>query len=81
MEISMCLKRIYMETMQVNGNMCKINKETVINKFIEKFPKVKLETIIKINKYCDEINYDLENGNFEQMELFICSKFLVNKLC
>lgn len=26
-------------------------KELLINKFIEKFPKVKLETIIEINKY------------------------------
>ena len=33
----------------------KINKEKLINKFIEKFPKAKLETIIQINKYCNNI--------------------------
>ena len=33
----------------------KINKEKLINKFIEKFPKVKLETIIQINKYYNNI--------------------------
>lgn len=27
------------------------NKQMIINKFIEMFPKVKLETIIGINKY------------------------------
>ena len=29
-------------------------REILINKFIEKFPKVKLHTIIKVNKYYNE---------------------------
>ena len=32
-------------------------RELLINKFIEKFPKVKLQTIIEINKYYNQ-NYD-----------------------
>jgi len=76
----MGLKRIYMEKIYENGTKYKINKEKIINKFIEKFPKVKLETIIEINKYCDEINFNLENGKLEQMELSNYL-FLVNKLC
>ena len=31
-------------------------REFLINKFIEKFPKVKLQTIIEINKYYNNID-------------------------
>lgn len=71
MEIGMGLKKTCIEKIQTNSNIGKINKEKIINKFIEKFPKVKLETIIKINKYCDKINFNLENENQDQMDLSI----------
>lgn len=29
-------------------------KEILINKFIEKFPKVKLHTIVRVNKYLND---------------------------
>jgi hypothetical protein len=69
MEINMGLKKTHVDSAQLNKSVKKINKEKIINKFIEKFPKVKLETIIKINKHCDEIILDLNNEKDERMQI------------
>ena len=47
---------VYLDIIQLKNNN---RKEILINKFIEKFPKVKLHTIIKVHKYYNE-NYDIE---------------------
>jgi hypothetical protein len=41
---------MYLCTLDINHN---IGKEYFINKYLEKFPKAKLHTIIKINKHYD----------------------------
>ena len=68
MEINMGINMgICISTQQ---SMRKINKEQIINKFIEKFPKV-LETVIKINKYCDSVNLNFDDENyFKELEQF-----------
>jgi hypothetical protein len=48
-------------------------KEILINKFIEKFPKVKLHTIIRVNKYLNDNMF--ENSN--QIDLKV-QEYLLN---
>ena len=83
MEISMGLKRTYVDSVQSNKPIKRISKEKIINKFIEKFPKVKLETVIKINKYCDQIDLNIYNEQDEQVEQIeqLIYYSLVEKIC
>lgn len=83
MEISMGLKRTYVDSVQSNKPIKRISKEKIINKFIEKFPKVKLETVIKINKYCDQIDLNIYNEQVEHVEQIeqLIYYSLVEKIC
>ena len=48
-------------------------KEILINKFIEKFPKVKLHTIIRVNKYLNDNIFE----NSDQIDLKV-QEYLLN---
>lgn len=70
MEINMCKNSNYLKNCNNNsGNDITVNvsykknkkRELLINSFIKKFPKVKLHTIVKVNKYYTN-NYELENN-------------------
>ena len=51
-----------MEEMNLKKSNLSIKKrETIINKFIEKFPKTKLHTIIQINKHYNINNIELKH--------------------
>ncbi len=50
------------------------NRELLINKFIEKFPKVKLHTIVEINKY---YNCHYDNTDNDKKE-FVNEKEIIN---
>lgn len=62
------------------NNKKNIKRELLINEFIKKFPKVKLHTIIEVNKYynChydkDNEDYDIENDN----EIEIINNYIMN---
>jgi hypothetical protein len=43
-------------------------REIIINKFIEKFPKTKLYTLIQVNKHCNKKNIELDE-NYNNMIL------------
>ncbi len=44
----------------VNSNIKK--REIIMNKFIEKFPKTKLHTIVQVNKQCNKKNIELDEN-------------------
>lgn len=37
-------------------------REIIINKFIEKFPKTKLYTLVQVNKHCNKKNIELDDN-------------------
>jgi hypothetical protein len=56
-----------------NSNLKNINlnikkREIIINKFIEKFPKTKLHTLIQVNRHCNKKNIELDE-NFNNVIL------------
>lgn len=54
-------------------------RELLINSFIKKFPKVKLHTIIEINKYYNKIyekNDEFDKKNFNENQ--IINNYLIN---
>ena len=71
MDIKMCINNnhslksfqnnIGKENLPNTCNKKNIKRELLINSFIKKFPKVKLHTIIEVNKYYT-IHYDMDNS-------------------
>lgn len=51
-----------------NTNLNIKKREIIINKFIEKFPKTKLHTVILVNKLCNKKNIELDE-NYENIIL------------
>ncbi len=48
-----------------NSNLKNLNlsikkREIIINKFIEKFPKTKLHTLVQVNRHCNKKNIELD---------------------
>ena len=52
-------------------NQLQNHKQLLMNKFIKKFPKVKLETILDINKYLNENNLYLIDNNNNNINIII----------
>ena len=50
----------------INSNIKK--REIIINKFIAKFPKTKLYTLVQVNRCCSKKNIELD-GDFDTIIL------------
>ncbi len=64
-----------------NSNLKNINlnikkREIIINKFIEKFPKTKLYTLVLVNKHYNKTNIELD----ENFNNFILDNLINNNL-
>lgn len=51
-----------------------LNRKQIMNKFIEKFPKTKLYTLMQINKYCNKKDLKIETDNCDEIEInYVCN--------
>lgn len=64
------------ETSKFELEVKSISREIFINKFIEKFPKANLHTLIQINKY-----YNKKNTNINTSTINLDNNFSTNSIC
>lgn len=62
------------ETLKFELEVKYISREIFINKFIEKFPKANLHTLVQINKYYNKKNIDTSTINLD-------NNFSTNSIC
>lgn len=54
------------ETTKIEIYVKSMSREMYINKFIEKFPKASLHTLIEISKYYDKNNTNVNTNNLDK---------------
>jgi hypothetical protein len=58
------MEKMILKNSNSNSNFNKKNREMIINKFIEKFPKTNLQILIKLNQHYNKKNVEFdENSN------------------